>query len=140
VTWRRAWNPVNDPVPLENLHVPEPVWFSVQWPLAVAPFGVTRTTLLLGTLVNTGPLYLATVPSGIDPLVEVRTVQVSAVVFQATARTLGADRIDIWTPPRARVVLAWRERMTRTEAYSSGLKTSQGEGRRRAPRPSTPDP
>jgi len=56
VTLRTAWKPASQPVPLENLHVPRPVGLSVQWPLAVAPFGVTRTTLLLEMLVKTGPL------------------------------------------------------------------------------------
>ena len=83
---------------------PETVGLSVQWPLAVAPFGVTRTTRLLETFANTGRLYLATVPCGIDPGVEARTVHRSAAVSHATARTLRIDRIDIVASAGARLV------------------------------------
>lgn len=130
---RLAWNPASQPVPLENVHVPRPVGLSVQWPLAVAPFGVTGTTRLLETFANTGPLYLATVPYGIDPGVGAWTVHRSAAVSHATARTLRIDRIDMGASAGARLVSrALRDERREGETVPFGSDVSPAERHRRA--------
>jgi hypothetical protein len=79
VTFMLEWNPANAPAPRANVHFPRPVLkLRTQWPPAVSPVGVVKTTLLERTWSksNTGPLWKASVPVGIGPCGDVTTVQI----------------------------------------------------------------